>query len=69
LAAVVPVVRATTMDDAVGRAFDLARPAGVVLLAPACSSFDMFTDYRDRGRAFKAAVRVLSAQGRTTKEG
>jgi UDP-N-acetylmuramoylalanine--D-glutamate ligase len=66
---VVPVHRATTMDDAVGRAFDLAHPAGVVLLAPACSSFDMFTDYRDRGRAFKAAVRALGPQGGTTEEG
>jgi UDP-N-acetylmuramoylalanine--D-glutamate ligase len=44
------------MDDAVARAHELARPDGVVLLAPACSSFDMFTDYAARGRAFKEAV-------------
>jgi UDP-N-acetylmuramoylalanine--D-glutamate ligase len=32
----------------------------VVLLAPACSSFDMFTDYAARGRAFRSAVEALS---------
>lgn len=56
LAATVPVVEAASMDDAVARAHELARPDGVVLLAPACSSFDMFTDYAARGRAFKEAV-------------
>ena len=56
LAGVVPVVEAASMDEAVSRATDLARPNGVVLLAPACSSFDMFTDYAQRGRAFKDAV-------------
>jgi UDP-N-acetylmuramoylalanine--D-glutamate ligase len=38
----------------------LARPSGVVLLAPACSSFDMFRDYADRGRRFKENVLKLS---------
>jgi UDP-N-acetylmuramoylalanine--D-glutamate ligase len=47
---------AETLDDAVTRAFAIAKPAGVVLLAPACSSFDMFRDYADRGRKFKEAV-------------
>ena len=41
------------MAEAVARAWELARPDGVVLLAPACSSFDMFADYADRGRVFK----------------
>jgi len=53
---IVPVADARTMGDAVQQAFALARPGGVVLLAPACSSFDMFTDYADRGRAFKDEV-------------
>ena len=38
------------------RAYELAKPAGVVLLAPACASFDMFRDYAERGRAFKEEV-------------
>jgi len=56
---VVPVVEADSMRDAVVAAHGLARPDGVVLLAPACSSFDMFADYADRGRVFKAEVRRL----------
>jgi UDP-N-acetylmuramoylalanine--D-glutamate ligase len=59
LAEVVPVVEAATLADAVRRAWDLAVPDGVVLLAPACASFDMFEDYADRGRQFKAEVRRL----------
>ena len=45
-------------------AWDLAVPDGVVLLAPACSSFDMFADYAERGRKFKEAVRKLIAEMR-----
>lgn len=63
LATHLPVVEAASMDDAVARAFALARPDGVVLLAPACSSFDMFADYAARGRAFKEAVARLGARG------
>lgn len=57
---VVPVDACASLDEAVARAKALARPGDVVLLAPACSSFDMFRDYADRGRAFKEAVRRLS---------
>ena len=56
---VVPVTEASTLADAVRRAWDLAAPDGVVLLAPACSSFDMFADYADRGRQFKEEVKKL----------
>jgi UDP-N-acetylmuramoylalanine--D-glutamate ligase len=59
----VPVVDAESMPEAVAKAFDLAQPDGVVLLAPACSSFDMFVDYADRGRAFKEAVGRLVSGG------
>ena len=52
----VPVRRATSMDAAVGEAVAMAAAGGVVLLAPACSSFDMFEDYTDRGNQFRAAV-------------
>jgi UDP-N-acetylmuramoylalanine--D-glutamate ligase len=56
LADVVPCVEAESMREAVERATDLARPTGVVLLAPGCSSFDMFDDYAHRGRVFKEEV-------------
>jgi UDP-N-acetylmuramoylalanine--D-glutamate ligase len=59
LADVVPVHDAASIDEAVRIAFDLAQPAGVVLLAPACASFDMFRDYAERGQKFKEAVRKL----------
>ncbi len=55
----VPIIDATSMNDAVARGYDAARPDGVVLLAPACSSFDWFRDYADRGEVFKAEVRRL----------
>jgi UDP-N-acetylmuramoylalanine--D-glutamate ligase len=57
----VPTVRADSMADAVTRAYGMAPAGGVVVLAPACSSFDMFTDYAARGRAFRAAVERLAA--------
>ncbi|HEX7793260.1 MAG TPA: UDP-N-acetylmuramoyl-L-alanine--D-glutamate ligase [Vicinamibacterales bacterium] len=59
IASVVPVHEAESMDEAVRTAFDLAKPAGVVLLAPACASFDMFRDYAERGEKFKEAVRKV----------
>ena len=61
LAAYVPVTRALSLDDAVTQASLERRGAGVVLLAPACASFDMFRDYADRGRSFKAIVARLAA--------
>src|SRR5207253_5799838 len=57
LAAHPKVRRALTLEDAVDVAASLARPGGVVLLSPAYKSFDMFKDYEDRGRRFKALVR------------
>jgi UDP-N-acetylmuramoylalanine--D-glutamate ligase len=49
------------MAAVVRRAAEIARPGDAVLLAPACASFDMFRDYEDRGRRFKAAVTALAA--------
>jgi UDP-N-acetylmuramoylalanine--D-glutamate ligase len=60
LADVVEVFEADTFADAIDRAFALAKPSGVVLLAPACASFDMFRDYAERGRRFKDEVKRLS---------
>jgi UDP-N-acetylmuramoylalanine--D-glutamate ligase len=55
----VPVLEAWSMREAVERAYAKAAPEGVVLLAPACSSFDWFRDYAERGRSFKEAVERL----------
>jgi UDP-N-acetylmuramoylalanine--D-glutamate ligase len=60
LAGRVPVTRAVSMDLAVRTAFERAAGDGVVLLAPARASFDMFRDYAERGRQFKAAVAQLA---------
>jgi UDP-N-acetylmuramoylalanine--D-glutamate ligase len=48
-----------TLEEAVQRAFVQGRPGDVVLLSPACSSFDMFRDYVQRGNVFQKAVKEL----------
>ncbi|MGH7232617.1 MAG: UDP-N-acetylmuramoyl-L-alanine--D-glutamate ligase [Nitrospiraceae bacterium] len=50
---------AASLRDAVGIAVREAQPGDVILLSPACASFDMFADYQDRGRQFKALVNEL----------
>ncbi|MEQ1801167.1 MAG: UDP-N-acetylmuramoyl-L-alanine--D-glutamate ligase [Gammaproteobacteria bacterium] len=59
LAPVCPVHRVVDMPAAVAKAAALARPGWTVLLAPACSSLDMFRDYAARGTAFSEAVAAL----------
>jgi UDP-N-acetylmuramoylalanine--D-glutamate ligase len=49
----------TAMSEAVRMAASLASPGDTVLLSPACASFDLFRDYRDRGDQFKKAVNEL----------
>ena len=74
----VPSERAASLSDAVRQAYEAARGApdgapdqvgsgsgAVVLLSPGCASFDMFTDYEDRGRRFKDEVERLAARGVT----
>jgi UDP-N-acetylmuramoylalanine--D-glutamate ligase len=56
----VPVLRAESMAAAVEVGFEASKPGDVVLLAPACASFDMFENYEDRGRVFKDAVLNLA---------
>ena len=63
-----PMHDAADMSAAVRTAFASAAPGGVVLLAPACASFDMFKDYAERGRIFKQEVRRLQDNWSTTRE-
>jgi UDP-N-acetylmuramoylalanine--D-glutamate ligase len=58
-----PVRRVDDMPAAVREARAVAKPGWTVLLAPACSSLDMYRDYGARGDAFCAAVRALPEQG------
>jgi len=55
----VAIAHAGSMGEAVERAASLARSGDVVLLSPACASFDMFRNYKHRGEAFRAAVERL----------
>lgn len=58
---IVPAFYSTdSIDDAVAKAAQWAVPGDVVLLSPACASFDLFKNYEDRGDKFKEAVKVLA---------
>ena len=57
-----PIVFSGTLERAVHQAFDAASPGDVVLLAPACASFDQFENYEQRGRVFKELVAALAAK-------
>jgi UDP-N-acetylmuramoylalanine--D-glutamate ligase len=59
LEGLVPVDMASNMEDAVQQCARLAKPGDVVLLSPACASFDWFDDYEHRGRVFKTFVSKL----------
>ena len=58
----IPIAYAASLEEAVSRAYALAKPGYCVLFSPMCSSFDMFKDYEDRGRAFKRIVLELAAK-------
>ncbi len=60
LPADLPVERCASMQEAVARGLQLASPAGIVLLSPACASFDMFKSYAHRGDVFQDAVKALA---------
>jgi UDP-N-acetylmuramoylalanine--D-glutamate ligase len=64
-------LQAESLEEAVSWARSKARPGDVVLLSPACSSFDMFLNYQERGRRFKAIIHELQRgkSSRSEKEG
>jgi UDP-N-acetylmuramoylalanine--D-glutamate ligase len=53
------IIDTKSMKEAVTKAYHLGKPNDVVLLSPACASFDLFENYEDRGRQFKQCVREL----------
>jgi len=59
---IVKVVKVSNMESAVKQAKQLAQNGDIVLLSPACASFDWFTDYEHRGREFKKNVNLLSGE-------
>jgi len=65
----VAIERAGTIERAVEIASHAARPGDVVLLAPACASFDQFQNYEHRGRVFKELVHQLMRQAASTSSG
>jgi UDP-N-acetylmuramoylalanine--D-glutamate ligase len=65
----VAIERAGTIERAVEIASHAARPGDVVLLAPACASFDQFQNYEHRGRVFKELVHQLERQAASTTSG
>jgi UDP-N-acetylmuramoylalanine--D-glutamate ligase len=69
LAGACPMEEASSLEEAVRRAAAATSPGEVVLLSPACASFDMFTDFEERGRVFKAAVRELLPPAYTAYQG
>ena len=56
----VAIDHAETLEAAIQHASDLAKPGDVVLLAPACASFDQFRNYEHRGKVFKEVVKALA---------
>jgi UDP-N-acetylmuramoylalanine--D-glutamate ligase len=59
LGTVIPFDKVGAMPQAVARAAQIARPGDIVLLSPACASFDQYQNYEERGRHFKQLIRRL----------
>jgi len=70
---VVPVLQCRNLREAVDKAYRHASPGDTVLLSPACASFDMFTDYAERGDRFREEVeklmkRIQKAKGKASSD-
>jgi UDP-N-acetylmuramoylalanine--D-glutamate ligase len=63
------IVSSGTLEAAVEQAASASQPGDVVLLAPACASFDQFQNYEHRGRMFKEIVRQLAARNHSSPAG
>lgn len=57
---IIPIKHSVSMDEAVSMAYQEASPGDVVLLSPACASFDMYSNYAERGDCFRKAVNRLT---------
>jgi UDP-N-acetylmuramoylalanine--D-glutamate ligase len=64
----VPMTKASDMKEAVHLAYSAASPVGVVLLAPGCTSFDMYQNFEERGTDFKREVKALIQRVEQGKE-
>jgi UDP-N-acetylmuramoylalanine--D-glutamate ligase len=62
------VVHAETLENAIQRAAEAGKPGDIVLLAPACASFDQFRNYEHRGKVFKEVVKSLAAEKQAEPE-
>jgi len=63
------VTRSEMMCEAIREAIEAAQPGDVVMLSPACASFDQFRDYEVRGDNFRQIVEALTEQQATTTGG
>lgn len=61
LSGIVPLLQASTLENAVTLAYNTAQPGDAVLLSPACASLDMFKNYMERGEQFCHAVEALAS--------
>jgi UDP-N-acetylmuramoylalanine--D-glutamate ligase len=68
LAPYMPVNRSEMMAEAIREAIEAAKPGDVVMLSPACASFDQFRDYEARGDAFRQIVEALTAPSASAGE-
>jgi UDP-N-acetylmuramoylalanine--D-glutamate ligase len=55
----IPMTDTTSMEEAVQKAYLMGQKGDVILLSPACASFDLFVNYEERGKAFRKAVKNL----------